>query len=322
MWLFLGLLGSISALSASDVFVSSGQDEDTQDDPEQAGDASEQWSELAGYLSSSFPDEDGEPILPDPSVPEGELPDPDLPIDVPAPGMGLHDHLGQRVHSSDEYPEPESPAPETLVGGAAGELLRGSELGDSIVGNGGNDSLTGLGGDDWLDGGAGNDSLIGGEGDDTLVGGTGNDTLIGGAGHDVIHTGSGTSTVMAGDGDDTVIGTAGGSFLNGGAGNDLLQGASGNNLHGGSGDDVFLLSALQEGAIEPLHILDYTAGEDVIQLSYDPALGVPELSITHHPDQPNQALIWLDDQILATVANAGGLTTADISLVAQAAPAA
>ncbi|MCC1482669.1 calcium-binding protein [Roseibaca sp. Y0-43] len=317
MWLFLGLLGSITALSASDLFLSQGQDNDPQDDPDQPEAEDERWSDLAGFLRPSFPDEDADPVGGD----TGDVA-PDFPVDVPTPGMGLFDHLGLRVHSSDTYPDPEPPAAETLVGGAQGDLFRGTELDDSLIGDGGDDILTGAGGDDYLDGGTGDDSLVGGDGSDTLLGGAGDDTLIGGTGNDVLHSGSGQSTVMAGDGDDTLVGDAGSSFLNGGDGDDQLHGASGNHLHGGAGDDLFVLGASPDNAQGPVQILDYSAEEDVIQLSYDPSLGVPEVVITHDPDLPDQAQIWLNDQILATVNNAANLTATDIALVAAASPTA
>ncbi|SUZ31533.1 Hemolysin, chromosomal [Roseibaca ekhonensis] len=324
MWLLLGLLGSMTALSASDLFTAqgfgAGNADDTDDDPQDEDDDSGAPNGFSG-IATGFPDDDpgevadgGQGATP----PSSDVGAADPPSDDPA--MGLFDGLGLRVHSSDVFPDPEPDTFQTLAGDENDNTLRGAALDDVIAGNGGHDSLAGHGGNDWLDGGAGDDSLIGGDGDDTLLGGAGNDTLIGGLGHDLMIAGSGDNTVMAGDGDDTLLGQAGSSFLNGGNGSDLLQAGAGNQLHGGAGDDIFLLPGAMPGADGPAHILDYAADEDQIQLSYDPAQGLPELSITFAADTPGLAEIRIDGNVMATVANAGTLSPSDIALVAQTGP--
>ncbi|MBN2760021.1 MAG: hypothetical protein JXQ79_05950 [Rhodobacteraceae bacterium] len=319
MWLLLGLLGSITALSASDLFTQV----DDEDDPDPSARVQDQnndstgWPEDAGGLQSDYPD-----VAVESNGPEVGM-QPALATDVTVfSDMGQFDDLGLRVHSSDSFPEPVAESPLTVAGDEFDNWLQGRALDDILSGLDGNDSLSGAGGDDWLTGDAGHDSLIGGEGDDSLFGGAGNDTLIGGAGADLLIAGTDNNTLMAGDGDDTLIGQASQTFLNGGTGNDLLQGSSGNCLHGGAGDDVFLLSPSADNALGPVHIVDFAAAEDVIQLSYDAARGVPDLSITFAPDQPELAQIRLGETILATIANAGALTLDDIALVAQPNPAA
>jgi Ca2+-binding RTX toxin-like protein len=92
---------------------------------------------------------------------------------------------------------------------------------------GGDDVISGVAGLAPLsldvDGGNGNDTLIGGDGPDALRGGAGDDVLLGGAGDD-----------------------------------DLFGGADRNVHQGGSGSDVFVLSA---GAYD--EITDYEAGERI-----------------------------------------------------------
>lgn len=314
MWLLLGLLGSVTALSASDMFSAQSSGDSTGDEEE---DDLQSEAVLSGrgsdgdlHLSMDYPDAD---LGPDTDQVTAISP---AGVSAPDPVLGLFDGLGERVHSSDTYPTLPPDAPQALHGNGTDDQLDGGALSDSLLGHGGDDRLAGRGGADWLHGGTGNDSLIGGEGDDTLFGGEGNDTLLGGSGHDLLLSGSGTNTLMAGDGDDTLVGQAGASFLNGGAGNDLLQAGTGNLLHGGEGNDLFRLpEAVADSG--PAQIADYTAGEDEIQFSYDPSQGVPELSITFDPDVPNLAEIRLAGEVLAQVANAGGLSVSDIRLIAQ-----
>mgnify|MGYP001066699752 CR=1 FL=1 len=318
MWLLLGLLGSVTALSASDMFTAQSSSDSTTDEEE---DDLQSEDVLVGrgsngdlHLSMDYPDTDTDTDF----APDAEQVAVTSPADVGAPGavLGLFDGLGERVHSSDTYPALPPDAPLTLHGDATDDNLHGGDLDDSLFGHDGDDRLVGHSGADWLSGGSGDDSLIGGEGDDTLSGGDGNDTLLGGLGNDLLLSGSGANTLMAGDGDDRLIGQAGASFLNGGAGNDLLQAGAGNLLHGGNGNDQFRLpEAVAEAG--PAQILDYTAGEDEIQLSYDLSQGVPELSITFDPDVPDLAEIRLAGDVLAQVANAGGLSVSDIRLIAQ-----
>ena len=62
-----------------------------------------------------------------------------------------------------------TPGPDSLKGGAGGNLIDGGD---------GNDVIAGAGGGDTLVGGAGNDTLQGGRGGDVLTGGDGADTFL------------------------------------------------------------------------------------------------------------------------------------------------
>jgi len=310
MWLLLSLLGGAAALSMSDLFTAQDLEDESsievdgspQDEGFQGG-----WSQGDGTnIGPGFPDEDST------DTPVQQV----SPADGDSPALGKFDGLGLRIHSSDLFPDPDPDAPFVLTGDEDDDYLRGDALDDVLSGEGGNDTLVGSGGADWLDGGTGHDSLIGGEGADSLFGGVGNDTLIGGIGNDLLVSGTGDNTLMAGDGDDTLVGEAGSSFLNGGDGNDVLFAGAGNQLHGGGGNDAFLLSDRLEPS-EPVRILDYTAEEDLILLQYDADEGAPDLQITFDSDTPDLAEIRLAGEILATVANAASLTAADISLVAE-----
>lgn len=309
MWLLLGLLGSVSALTASDMFIArSSDDDDDSDDPRSSDDPDAPGDTGSVQVGTDYPDVD----LPD----ETPVTVPPVTEEPPDPVLGLFDGLGERVHSSDTYPAPPPDSPRLLDGDDEDDNLAGDRLDDVLRGRGGDDRLAGHGGADWMDGGRGDDSLVGGDGADTLYGGDGNDTLVGGLGDDLLVSGDGASTTMGGDGDDTLVGQAGASFLNGGAGNDLLQAGAGNTLHGGSGSDMFLASgSAQQDA--PIQILDYRAAEDMILLDYDPANGMPDLSITFDSATPDLAEIRVAGQVLAQVANAGGLAVSDITLVPQ-----
>lgn len=321
MWLLLGLLGSVTALTASDLFASHGPDDDENGDDgtsvSEHDDGEHDWLRTRVGSFGGYPDD---------SPQMNQAATVTLAPDMDQPGMGRFDGLGLRVHSSDLFPDPEPEAPIIATGDDADNSLRGAALDDSLVGGAGHDTLLGAGGNDWLGGGQDNDSLVGGEGDDTLSGGAGQDTLIGGLGNDLLQSGTGANTLMAGDGDDTLIGQAGTTFLNGGDGNDVLHGAAGNQLHGGAGNDLFQIDApLTEDldtTSEPVHILDFSASDDLIKIEYDPAQGRPELTVTFDPEEPGQAEIRIGGQICATVANGAALTADNIAFVATPAPTA
>lgn len=373
MWLLLGLLGSVTALSISDLFTAQAEEDSDDDRPDEEDDTPRQGGnsfDASMAVGPGYPDDpedtptnDGVPAgdegaqasgpsvedTPDsgwtaPPFAGADMPQdsgsadnfvdaadntvgiiPPSPEDLATPEpdeMGQFDGLGLRVHSSDLFPPPDPVLPLALEGDDLANHLTGTALSDTVFGGAGDDRLSGLGGADWLFGGDGSDTLIGGEGADTLSGGAGNDTLIGGLGDDLLLSGAGDNVLMGGDGNDTLTGGAGASFLNGGDGHDLLQAGAGNQLHGGAGQDIFGLDLASGGGtgadavIDPAHILDFSPEEDVIQLRYNPELGVPELSITFAPDVPGLAQIKLGDHVLATVANAASLTPDDIALVA------
>ncbi|WP_028717047.1 calcium-binding protein [Paracoccus sp. J39] len=175
---------------------------------------------------------------------------------------------------------------DSLDGGAGDDTLFGAEGHDLLLGREGNDALHGGQGHDTLHGHQGNDLLHGNEGHDLLFGGIGNDTLYGGPGNDTLHGEPGDDMLVGGPGHDNLFGGAGNDSLLGQAGSDWLQGDEGNDtlygfrgsdtleggrgadtLIGGAGADVFVFSGLDnlDGSTDV--ILDFTPGEDRIDLS-------------------------------------------------------
>lgn len=317
MWLIFGLL---AALSATAVMEYSGNGSEQEDDPD---------AENQGNA-----DRDGARI----TWERGELldmlrSDEDLSLTGNHPGgvrfghAGLFDHLGERIHSSDDDAPDKPPQSQLLVGTDRDDSLVGGEADDSLFGGDGDDTLIGGGGNDWLEAGRGNNHLIGGEGDDTLIGGSGNDTLEGGWGDDLLIAGGGSNLLMGGAGDDTLVGAmlddegadiSGANILNGGAGDDVLIAGQGDTLHGGEGSDQFVLGEWLAGQ-EPAVILDYSADTDQIVLHYDAdRISAPEVTVTASEHDPTVAEIRLDGHVVAHVVNAPDLTTDAIGLVAGA----
>jgi Ca2+-binding RTX toxin-like protein len=120
--------------------------------------------------------------------------------------------------------------PNTIVGGAGGDVLNGGLDNDTLLGgagddrlhggSNGNELLSGGAGDDKLNGGAREDRLIGGDGNDKLVGGAGTDWLSGGSGNDILEGGTNTDLMAGGAGDDTLIANGPDDLMKGGTGND------------------------------------------------------------------------------------------------------
>ncbi len=76
---------------------------------------------------------------------------------------------------------------------------------------------------------------------------------------------TGISYIMGYEGDDTITGSWGNNKILGGPGNDTLDGGGGNDLLiGGPGFDTFVFTDANDGVDR---ILDFTAGDDVIDLS-------------------------------------------------------
>jgi Ca2+-binding RTX toxin-like protein len=186
-----------------------------------------------------------------------------------------------------------------LTGGAGDDLLRGGS---------GVDYLAGGEGDDLLAGGAGADSVLGGDGDDVLRGGLGDDWLSGGAGADALTGGKGADTLDGGEGDDTLDGGAGADYLNAGAGNDVLRLSSDTYATGDAGADRFEMMAPGSSLIA-----DFNPEEDSLVVVYEPPAdgGVPDVTVQ---TDGKDALILMDGEVLARVANGAGLTPADIQL--------
>jgi Ca2+-binding RTX toxin-like protein len=139
------------------------------------------------------------------------------------------------------------------------------------------ENATGGAGNDLLTGNAANNVLDGGIGNDTLDGGLGNDSLFGGDGFDVIQCGDGDDVVNGNKNGDTIFGGAGNDLIGGGNGLDSIDGGTGNDtiigglgtdtLTGGEGRDRFQFLRDLDGIINIDTITDYTAGQDVIELS-------------------------------------------------------
>ncbi|MBK7641954.1 MAG: hypothetical protein IPJ19_02725 [Planctomycetes bacterium] len=179
---------------------------------------------------------------------------------------------------------------DTLSGGAGNDTLHGGTGDDTLIGGSGTDTadysdassgvtvdlsdsgaqdthgagvdtlsgvenLTGSSHDDTLSGNSGNNVLSGGAGDDTLHGGLGNDTLDGGSGHDIADYSDATSSVHV----DLTLTSAQDTHA---AGTDTLTSIEG--AVGGSGDDVFTISAPASGES---YTIDGGGGTNEIDLS-------------------------------------------------------
>jgi large repetitive protein len=175
-----------------------------------------------------------------------------------------------------------------LSGGSKADKLTGTDYNDTLSGNLGNDTLQGLAGDDLLQGGRANDKLYGDDGADSLYGDNGNDFLDGGTGNDLLNGGdsadslygqAGNDTLQGGNGNDSLYGQADNDILQGGNGNDSLYGGDGSDiltggfdrdaLTGGAGEDFFRFETYKgtKGGLAADTILDFTVGEDKIQIS-------------------------------------------------------
>ena len=205
-----------------------------------------------------------------------------------------------------------SAVPYTIYGNDGNDTLTGNSQADVIFGGLGNDILDGAGGNDSIAGGAGNDTLIGGAGNNELQGGDGDDLYIvssatdsiieaANAGTDTVQTGLASyalganvenltftgAIAHAGTGNDlgnVLTGSTGFDALSGGAGNDRLVGGSGaaNELQGGTGDDVYVVTAVGDSIIE-----NAGEGTDTVETSVTPftlAANVENLTYTGSGD--------------------------------------
>jgi serralysin len=165
-----------------------------------------------------------------------------------------------------------------LFGGPGDDTLDSGFGGDFVAGDDGRDLLRNPGGVDLMYGGAGDDTVLGGNDGDVLLGNQGADIVTGGAGADTIFGGQGADTVTGGGGADELYGDRDNDIVSGGDGDDLLFGGQGSDtLIGGAGRDRFAFSGLdlEPGGFD--RITDFTAGEDLIDLSrIDARAGTPE----------------------------------------------
>ncbi len=192
---------------------------------------------------------------------------------------------------------------ENLTGGSKADVLKGNKAANMLSGGSGHDTIYGLDGNDTLSGNAGDDLLDGGNGHDMLSGGAGSDRLVGGSGTDTVDYGRSAGAVTVdlaagtavGEGTDTlqstenVIGGAGHDTLRGNGGTNRLVGGVGDDtLDGGAGDDVLIFDSGRDrfltgagadtavvaaGASGALAIMDFTAGQDVLDLTSQGAFG-------------------------------------------------
>ncbi|MEZ0497958.1 cellulase family glycosylhydrolase [Sphingomonas sp. IW22] len=172
----------------------------------------------------------------------------------------------------------------------------GNSLDNMLTGNARGNVLMGLGGDDTIDGGAGADRMIGGTGDDTYHVDNDNDVVTEqpregtdrvvatidwtlGANIEKLTmagsarlTGRGNSLdnhISAHDAGATLYGDKGEDRLTGAKGDDVLVGGAGRDwMTGGAGEDRFTLLTRDDSKVSAMdRILDFTRGEDVIDLS-------------------------------------------------------
>lgn len=191
------------------------------------------------------------------------------------------------------------------VGGSGPAPINGTAGDDTINGTSGDDTINGLAGNDTLNGLAGVDTINGGDGKDKIDGGTGADLMTGGSGDDVYFAentddsvielaGGGKDEVNAyinyilapnvenlrlrnanpldGTGNDlanSIFGNSAINHIDGGDGNDTILGSgAGDFLTGGAGADLFDYDALGDSRGTGVdHILDFTVGQDRIDLS-------------------------------------------------------
>ena len=170
----------------------------------------------------------------------------------------------------------------TINGTSENDELVGTPGPDVINGRQGNDKLFGLESDDTLNGGRGNDALFGGEGDDLLSGNRDNDQLYGEEGNDTLRGNSEDDILYGGEDNDLLVG---------GLGEDTLIGVDPNTPQAGVGEidrlrglgdsDLFVLGDeftpyyndnddSNPGLEDYARIIDFTLGEDMIQLQGSP----------------------------------------------------
>ena len=195
---------------------------------------------------------------------------------------------------------------DVLEGNNLANVIHGGSGNDTIIGRGGADQLFGDGGNDVflfsgterfasIDGGAGFDRILAADDGLRLTLGTianvelissdgyADAQIVGTAGADLIDlsalTLDGIAAINGLAGNDRIIGSGGADTLLGGGGNDIIDGGGANDiingglgvdqLTGGTGADTFVFqrfdSAKTVAAAD--HILDFTPGQDLIDLS-------------------------------------------------------
>ena len=142
----------------------------------------------------------------------------------------------------------------------ANNVIYGSDDGEDIDCDDRHNIAYGQGGEDVINGSAISDYLYGESGTDVIYGNGGNDYIYGEEDNDVIIGGSGEDFIDGGIGNDRIDGRDDNDFLRGARGADILI--------GGNGHDTFEYPSLKESTrLEPDLILDFTRGEDKIDIS-------------------------------------------------------
>ena len=198
---------------------------------------------------------------------------------------------------------------------ARDDTMRGTDNPDLMNGGFGDDDLLGRGGSDRLNGAQGHDTLNGASGDDTITGGYGNDLVFGGDGRDIIQAGfendkvfgdAGNDRIFGDQGDDTLSGGAGDDLIDGGRGQDRLYGNAGNDtlvsgpgndvLRGDQGHDVFVISEALYGNWDANTVLDFTLGEDRLDLRPLGLLSFDQIAplIENDADGHATIFVWTD----------------------------
>ena len=173
---------------------------------------------------------------------------------------------------------------ENLRGSNYDDILSGDNGANRVDGREGNDELRGNGGNDVLEGGAGADRLDGGSGMDIIsyfLSGTGvTVSLSGGFAEGGDAEGDMFVNIEGVEGsfyDDVLEGDDGANRLSGSYGNDILT--------GGGGADQFVFGELTDQSFFAVNddidtILDFTDGEDLIDLTGNGLAGFDDLIVT------------------------------------------
>jgi Ca2+-binding RTX toxin-like protein len=153
----------------------------------------------------------------------------------------------------------------TITGSGSNETLIGNGLSNRLSGGEGGDVLRAsdsspASGRATLDGGGGNDTLEGGSGADSLLGGAGNDLYVindaldffseaAGGGADIIITSASISVPLNIEEIRIAAGSSGLTITGSSANEAIIGNGLSNRLSGGAGDDVLLVSAMNQAEI-------------------------------------------------------------------------